>query len=1076
MRVRNLGLALLVIGLGCKASAPEPGTAQTNALAVVRTHPELARVLARSRAAAAVPGVAVPRAANQPLRLSKDDLSIEILADGLSDARATFVDGAAVYSDVALDTDLIELVEPGRVEELRVLRSPRAPTTATWTLHLAAGMTARLQGSSAQVLDAAGSVRFSTEPAFALDALGVRRDLELRLEGDRLVAALDPRGLRYPIVLDPAWVSGGTMVIARTEHTQTLLPSGKVLVTGGLEGTDAGRSTAELYDPATNTWTATGSMRERRRQHVAIPTTSGTVLVAGGYGPISSAEMYAGSSFYSIASMPLHSVNNYLRGVPLKSGGSALVVVTRLRTFSGGFAFEPYPMAYNGGWVTWPLSPVGGLPSWGYTLTLLDNGKVLLAGGGGSTRTMLIDPVTVAWQVGPDLAFGRHLHSATLLPNGKVLITGGTGAGGGPSYNNAELYDPSVAPFGAFTTLAPMKVARHGHATTLLNGNAILIGGLSGSTAISDVEVFDPMTSAFTSIASMAMAHPSVLATELLNGKVLVTGGSSAEVYADQAQGRACLSTAECRSGLTCVDGVCCSTACTESCRACDVVGSVGTCTDVASGVPHGTRTCGGGAYLCSAGACLTSCTGDTSCTSTHWCSSGSCVAKKANGATCAGGNECTSSNCADGVCCDKACSGQCEACNVTGTVGTCTPVTGAPRGTRTACGGAGVGTACASVCDGVDPAVCHYPTTSTACSENACKVGIETHASGCNGAGACSDVAKPCGAYACGVVACKTACVVNGDCAAGHYCKAGACTAVEGLGTACTDASSCTSTYCVDGVCCGEESCGAGRSCALPGHLGTCFKRDGSTCASGAECGSGFCVDGVCCESECKAQCQACDVTGALGRCVAVTGAVHGARAACAKDATDACGSKLCDGVAIDSCAAFVGSDVTCREAGCADGVATAGAKCDGSGKCPTAITSSCEGFKCEPDGKACKTICTSADDCTTGNDCFAAKCTPKKETCSTDGASIVRTDGTTTPCAPFVCKAGACVTACGASSDCSAGLVCDVPTATCIAPTAATPPTEDDGGCAMGNRGTTAAWVLVAIVAAMARRRRKH
>ncbi len=66
--------------------------------------------------------------------------------------------------------------------------------------------------------------------------------------------------------------------------------------------------------------------------------------------------------------------------------------------------------------------------------------------------------------------------------------------------------------------------------------------------------------------------------------------------------GSACTSAAECEDG-NCADGVCCTSACTGPCQACDVAGSVGTCA-TASGRPHGTRTCGGGSDACSLGAC----------------------------------------------------------------------------------------------------------------------------------------------------------------------------------------------------------------------------------------------------------------------------------------------------------------------------------------------------------------------------------------------------------------------------------------------------------------------------------------
>jgi len=50
---------------------------------------------------------------------------------------------------------------------------------------------------------------------------------------------------------------------------------------------------------------------------------------------------------------------------------------------------------------------------------------------------------------------------------------------------------------------------------------------------------------------------------------------------ADQGPGGFCSAQNQCGSGLTCVDGVCCTSSCGGTCRRCDVTGSVGTCTDV---------------------------------------------------------------------------------------------------------------------------------------------------------------------------------------------------------------------------------------------------------------------------------------------------------------------------------------------------------------------------------------------------------------------------------------------------------------------------------------------------------------
>ena len=44
----------------------------------------------------------------------------------------------------------------------------------------------------------------------------------------------------------------------------------------------------------------------------------------------------------------------------------------------------------------------------------------------------------------------------------------------------------------------------------------------------------------------------------------------------------------------------------------------------------------------------------------------------KADGQVCAAGAECSSGNCVDGYCCNSTCTTACKACNVAGSLGTC--------------------------------------------------------------------------------------------------------------------------------------------------------------------------------------------------------------------------------------------------------------------------------------------------------------------------------------------------------------------------------------------------------------------
>ena len=87
----------------------------------------------------------------------------------------------------------------------------------------------------------------------------------------------------------------GPMGTPRDSHTATLLPSGKVLIAGGLNNCDQPVSSAELFDVSVGVFTWTGSMTTARAAPTATLLKDGTVLVAGGAssnGDLTSAELY----------------------------------------------------------------------------------------------------------------------------------------------------------------------------------------------------------------------------------------------------------------------------------------------------------------------------------------------------------------------------------------------------------------------------------------------------------------------------------------------------------------------------------------------------------------------------------------------------------------------------------------------------------------------------------------------------------------------------------------------------------------------------------------------------------------
>jgi hypothetical protein len=190
---------------------------------------------------------------------------------------------------------------------------------------------------------------------------------------------------------DPAtgkFSSVGSMSHARMFHTATLLQDGTVLIAGSI-----GDSSAELYDPSTGTFTPAGSMTSVNGDHVATRLADGRVLVAGGgeSGGITypRADIYdpTTGTFSPTGSM-LNDCNcsgglGSVTGAPLLPDGRVLVPDVRPTESSSltGSA-ELYDPA------TGTFGQAGDMSRYrvGMTVTLLADGRVLLAGDQGEVR------------------------------------------------------------------------------------------------------------------------------------------------------------------------------------------------------------------------------------------------------------------------------------------------------------------------------------------------------------------------------------------------------------------------------------------------------------------------------------------------------------------------------------------------------------------------------------------------------------------------------------------------------------------------------------------------------------------
>ncbi len=327
------------------------------------------------------------------------------------------------------------------------------------------------------------------------------------------------------------------------------------------------------------------------------------------------------------------------------------------------------------------------------------------------------------------------------------------------------------------------------------------------------------------------------------------------------------------------------------------------TCTD---GVQNGTETgvdCGGSCSACVTPTCSDGVKNGTETGVDCGGSCAACATGQANGTTCTAGTQCTSGNCVDGVCCNTACgagASDCQACNLTGTVGTCSFV--------------------------ASTVVCRASTGTCDVAEN------------CTG----SSATCPADGFAANTVTCRAS---AGPCDVADKCtgSSGACPA---------DAFAANTVQCraASGVCDVAENC-SGSSAACPADA---FAANTVTCrASAGACdvadkcsgSSGSCpADALAANGTvCRASAGTCDVaetcTGSATTCPA--DAVASNTTVCRTSAGVCDAAELCNGTAT-TCPtdAFASSSTTCRSS---TGACDPAEMCSGSASTCAADTNNC-------------------------------------------------------------------------------------------------------------------------------------
>lgn len=280
------------------------------------------------------------------------------------------------------------------------------------------------------------------------------------------------------------------MSVTRYRHTATLLPSGKVLITGGRDGSFASRQSAELFDPLANGGAGgfqslSSAMTVARAEHVALALKDGRVLITGGSsGNIQkTAEIFDPNLNTFTATNGLHYVRIHHTATLLDSGK---VLITGGDQGGMGNSAELFDPAADGGKGSFSDLPPMSISRYFHQAALLKSGQVLIAGGsngGPIYKADLFDPLGNA-QAGTilptaDMAAGRALHTLTSLNDGRCLVAGGAVTSNtGLDSRSTEWFDPTMnAGGGGYRPGPTLLYARSGHVALRLADQTILILG-----------------------------------------------------------------------------------------------------------------------------------------------------------------------------------------------------------------------------------------------------------------------------------------------------------------------------------------------------------------------------------------------------------------------------------------------------------------------------------------------------------------------------------------------------------------------------------------------------------------------
>ena len=357
-------------------------------------------------------------------------------------------------------------------------------------------------------------------------------------------------------VVDDYFETVASLTVPRATHSATVLPDGRVLVAGGVNGAERNKSEAagqpgrtdqppwhqrdigasasvadvECYDAPENAWALVSPLIEARSGHCAVCLNNGQVMILAGsgrQGTLNSVELYNPTDDQWTAASPM-GVPRFSHTATLLNNGHVMVCAGN-NLYQGAGQILDSVEIYDPVGDSWTVAPSISIARMNHSATLLASGEVLVLGGYSAKMNTaiddasLFDPVNRTWRNVKPLPERRMQHTATLLTDGRVLVVGGTDEPFTPGRMNAYLYDPNSESWSP-----PMQMAygRKGHsATQLRSGRVLVVGDASNPSGASVTEAFDPESNHWTTSAGLETGRFTHTASLLYSGKLLVAAG-----------------------------------------------------------------------------------------------------------------------------------------------------------------------------------------------------------------------------------------------------------------------------------------------------------------------------------------------------------------------------------------------------------------------------------------------------------------------------------------------------------------------------------------------------------------------